>query len=122
MTTATIVLPYPRPPLTPNQRPDRHTKARLTREIRTTACWLAKSAKLAPLGESAVTATCTWFVPDRRKRDVGSLTLTAKAAIDGLVDAGILPADDWTVVTEERYRIRLDPQHPRIELTLEETP
>ncbi|AUV61629.1 RusA-like resolvase [Gordonia phage Clark] len=120
--TVTIVLPYDRPPLTPNDRPNRYEKSRLTREIRHAAHVLAKSAKLPSLRESAVTATCTWFVPDRRKRDVGSLTLTAKAAIDGLVDAGILAADDWTVVTEERYRIRLDPQHPRIELTLEETP
>lgn len=67
MTTATIVLPYQRPPLTPNQRPDRHTKARLTREIRHTAHMLAKSAKLAPLGESAIVATCTWFVRQSRR-------------------------------------------------------
>lgn len=114
--TATIVLPYPRPPLSSNHRYDRHTRAALTREIRQTAAWVAKAAKLTPVGSQRVAVTCVWFAPDRRTRDAGSTTPTAKAAIDGLVDAGVLPADDATVVTEERYRIVLDRTNPRIEI------
>lgn len=36
----------------------------------------------------------TVFYPDRRKRDVGNLMPTAKALVDGMVDAGLLPDDD----------------------------
>lgn len=113
----TLRLPWERPPLTSNARLHHHAKAKLTREIRQTTYLLAMSLKLRPVDGQAVVTT-TWFVPDNRKRDTGAVTPTTKAMIDGLVDAGILAADDWKTVTEERYRIELDRSDPRIEITI----
>lgn len=115
--TVVIVLPFEGPPLTPNHRPGRHERARLTRMIRTAARAVAMSARVGAQPPCAVRAV--WFPPDRRRRDAGSLTLTAKAAIDGLVDAGVWPDDDPGHVVEERYRIgAVDRENPRIELHL----
>ncbi|GAB2646211.1 hypothetical protein GCM10027169_12960 [Gordonia jinhuaensis] len=119
-TRVTLTLPYERPPLTPNMRIHWTTRAALTREIRQTTHILAKAERLSPRGSQGVAITIHWHTPDRRRRDVGCLTLTAKAAIDGLVDAGILTDDDHTHVTEERYRISHDPTNPRIELWIED--
>lgn len=118
MTGRTVIrLPYERPPLTPNQRQHFAVKARLTKEIRSVASQCARAANIAPQPQSAVLTV--WFPPDKRRRDAGSLVLTAKAAIDGLVDAGVWPDDDPTHVAEERYRIGpVDRDHPRIELHL----
>ncbi|MDT0223484.1 hypothetical protein [Gordonia sp. AC31] len=116
--TIVIELPYQRPPLTPNQRLHWSVRARLTREIRETAGMCARSAKLPSLGRSEVTTV--WFVPDRRRRDAGSLSLTTKAALDGLVDAGVWPDDNTTWVAQESYRIEMDKSRPRIEIHIQE--
>lgn len=116
-----IVLPFRRPPLTPNQRLHWAVKARETRRIREVAYVCASQAKVPPLGKSAVIAT--WFPSDARRRDAGSLSLTVKAAIDGLVDYGVWPDDDPAHVASETYRIGpVDRDNPRIEITIEETP
>ena len=117
MTEHRIVLPFTKPPLTPNQRLHFARKAALTAEIRQAATWCAKAAKLPPMGRSAVTTV--WFPPDRRRRDANSLVLTAKAAIDGLVDFGVWDDDDPTHVASETYRIGpVDRTNPRIEILI----
>ena len=112
-----IVLPFRKPPLTANDRMHWAQKSALTRQIRETAYVCARQAKVPPQGRTAVLTV--WFPPDKRRRDAGSLTLTAKAAIDGLVDAGVWPDDDPSHVCEERYRIGpTDRTDPRIEIHL----
>ncbi len=66
-------------------------RATLTREWRDTFARLAQVQRIPPL---------EWFVieaipvcRDRRRPDVGSVGPAAKAAIDGLIDAGIAPDD-----------------------------
>lgn len=99
----TLTLPWTTPPLMSNARLHHMQRSRIVADIRTTVGWLAK-AHLKPVAKG-VTITVIWTVTDRRRRDAGSLAPTGKAAIDGLVDAGILPDDDSTTVLEERYRI-----------------
>lgn len=112
-----LTLPFDVPPLSSNSRVDRHEKARLTRQIRESAYWVAKQADIAPAEPAAVLTV--WFPPTRRRRDAGSCAPTTKAAIDGLVDAGVWPDDDPAHVIEERYRIGpVDKANPRIELHL----
>nr|DAI63899.1 MAG TPA: Endodeoxyribonuclease RusA [Caudoviricetes sp.] len=118
--TDTLVLPFASPPLRPNQRPHWSVRSRETRRVRSTTHVLAKAEKLAPRGSQAVVITTVWFARDRRRRDTNSLALFAKAAIDGLVDAGVLDDDDSLHLIEERYRIRHDPTNPRIELWIED--
>lgn len=118
--TWTLVMPVKRPPLTPNARVHWAVKARVTREMRHMAYLCAKRAEIPPLGKSAVLVT--WFPPDRRRRDTNSLVTATKAWIDGLVDAGIWPDDDPNHVAAETYRIGPpDKDHPRIEITIQET-
>jgi crossover junction endodeoxyribonuclease RusA len=58
------------------------------------AAWaLAKQAKIPPLGRVAVIVE--YRPPDRRHRDAENICITsAKAAIDGIVQAGVLPDDE----------------------------
>lgn len=113
--TVVVRLPFQKPPLTPNQRLHYAQKAALTAQIRRAATQCARAAKIPPAGRSAVTTV--WFPPDKRRRDANSLVLTAKAAIDGLVDAGVWPDDDPAHVASETYRIGpVDRTDPRIEI------
>lgn len=99
-------LPYLSPPLRSNTRMHWRRRAELTAQIRRDTAMVAGRCVTPPI-PGPVTVTCVWAVTDRRVRDVGASAPTLKAAIDGLVDAGVLSADDHTVVTEERYRIEM---------------
>lgn len=86
--------------LTANQRLHWAAKAERTRVTRETA-WaygrmFASHPKPYP---SKVRCLITVQYPDRRRRDVHNLMPTVKAAIDGIVDAGVLhdDSDKWLV-------------------------
>jgi crossover junction endodeoxyribonuclease RusA len=87
--TFIIALPYDRPPLTANQRLHWAAKAKLTRELRGGAA--ATTAHVPSMELCQV--ELTWFVTDKRRRDVDNLMPTLKALCDGLVDSGIVPDD-----------------------------
>ena len=53
---------------------------------------MARQAKIPPLDR--VTITAEFQPPDRRRRDPDNVAVAAKAAIDGVVAAGILAGDD----------------------------
>ena len=74
-------------------------RAARVRETRERFFWLAKEAKIPQLPKIDVAAVP--LVKNRRSmQDVGACFPTVKAAIDGLVDAGVIPDDDarntWT--------------------------
>lgn len=78
--------------LTSNQRLHWATKARHTKVIRDMAWVLAKHARIQSMAAAEIEVEVTW--PNRsRKRDSHNLQPSAKAAIDGFVDAGVLPDD-----------------------------
>jgi len=81
--------------LNDNQRLDRRRKAEHIATIRQIAAFTARNAKLPQLERAHV-----FYVihPDKkaRKRDPGNWSPTAKAAVDGLVDSGVLPDDNST--------------------------
>ncbi|MCW2900732.1 MAG: endodeoxyribonuclease RusA [Streptosporangiaceae bacterium] len=81
--------------LNDNQRLDRRRKAEHIAVIRQTTAYTARHAKLPELERAHV-----FYVvhPDKktRSRDPGNWSPSAKAAIDGLVDAGLLPDDNST--------------------------
>ena len=116
--TTTLILPWKRPPLTSNEakRGTGRGHARVVREIRWTVGMLAKSQKVGSHPRSDV--LITWWAPDMIHRDSGSLSPTLKAAIDGLVDAGVWPGDHFEWVRTESCRVDLDRTNPRIELTI----
>lgn len=116
----TLRCPWDAPPLRSNQRLHWGAKAKLTKRIRVDAGLRAFEASRC--GRFPVTGrvvvTLIWSVTDERKRDVGAASPTLKAWIDGMVDGGLLPADDHTVVAEERLRIEVgNRKGVRVEIT-----
>ena len=83
-----------------NQRPwttnaeragNRWERAKLTKEWRLGFQLLAKSEKIPPM--AWITVTVEPHQKGGRLQDVGACSPAVKAAIDGLVDAGVLPDD-----------------------------
>lgn len=87
-----VHLPYTLPPLTANQRLHWAKRARITRQIRKETALLCKTAKLPALERAK--ARIVYVPRDRRRRDPSNLMPTQKAAIDGLVTAGIIRDDN----------------------------
>jgi len=83
--------------LNDNQRLHHRRKAEYIELIRRASGFAARAAKLPTLQRIHV-----YYVihpkPGNRRRDPGNWSPTAKAAIDGLVDAGVVPDDDSTRV------------------------
>lgn len=93
----TIPLPYPRPPLNLNQRMHWAPRNRLTQQIKSDAHTLARYGKL-PKGLDRVRIVLHWQPTTERRRDNDNITPTLKAAIDGLVQYGLVADDDSTHV------------------------
>ena len=89
--------------LTANQRLHWRPKAHHTKSIRTRTRIAAQNAQLGPLPMCRVIVTLKFA--DRRRRDVHNWMPTAKAAIDGLVDAGVWPDDSGEYVIGPDLRV-----------------
>lgn len=88
---------------------NRQAEWRVKKSIRTAAAIVGRSHRPqlpAPI-DYPVTITVIWEVTDNRVRDASATAPTGKAAIDGLVDAGLLLSDRHSIVVEERYRIEV---------------
>lgn len=111
----TIALPPGLPLLSLNDR--RHWAAShlITRQIKK-AAWACALAAKVPLLDR-VTITVEYQPPNAsRRRDPDNLAPAGKAALDGLVLAGLLPDDSAAHVTAVRYVI--GPVHPRGRIVL----
>lgn len=75
-----------------NERLHYHAKAQKTKAWRSAANLAAETAGVPALDRARIVITVSF--PDKRRRDVHNLYPTAKAIVDGLVDAGVLPDDD----------------------------
>lgn len=74
------------------------------------AAWAcALNAKLPHL--ERITLLVEYQPPDRRPRDADNIALAAKAALDGLAAAKVIPSDDSAHVVQVAYRI--GPVYPR---------
>lgn len=93
---------------------------RLTRQWRTSAAFVCRTSRPARLERARIVATA--LVPNARRRDSSNLAPTAKACVDGFVDAGLLVDDDHTRLDGPDMRIRIDPavRAPTLVLTVEE--
>lgn len=87
--------------LTSNQRLHPQVKAKKTKALRTLA--MSEAEGLRGLQPCRVIA---WLgFPDRRRRDPNNWWPTIKALMDGLVDAGVWPDDDHTIIQGPDHRI-----------------
>lgn len=112
--TWTVQLPPRLALLNSNHRIHYRTRADRTRAIRMTANACARRVRVPRLERAQIVAE--YRPPDRRRRDVHNLYPSAKAAVDGLVDAGVLPDDS------DRYLVgpdmRIGPVEPGGRLVL----
>ena len=102
--TAEFTLEIPRHwLLTANQRGHWRRRAERTATLRWAARHAAVTTGAQPMNRARCTVLIHW--PDRRRRDAHNITPTIKAAIDGVVDAGLLPDDDDTHLTGPDLRV-----------------
>lgn len=115
-----LTVPYARPPMLANDQRRWHFRkvAAVKREVADTVCWVARCALLRSLQPSVV--TIIWFASDKRRRDPDSLGPFAKAALDGLVGAGVWPDDNTEWVRRVVLEIRYDRANPRIEIHIDQ--
>lgn len=106
-----IVIPPGTQLLTLNQRLHYIAQAQRVKTLRETAGWLARTQRIPRL--EAAWIVCEYIAPDRRRRDPGNWMPTAKACVDGLVDAGVLADDDWTHVRGPDMRLSVPGKLPR---------
>ena len=92
-------------PLTTNRvaRLHRHQWANHTRQVRETWAWLALQARVPRLTAAVITAT-PLHANRRSPQDVAACAPEVKAAVDGLVDAGVLDDDDPEHLLELAFR------------------
>lgn len=97
------------------------THRQRTRATRDTVAILARAQKIPSLDRVAIDATP--ILRDRRTQDVGACFPTAKAAIDGLVDAGVLPDDTPLYVVRLTFHApELAAGRDALRLTIREIP
>lgn len=95
-----------------------HARAALVAEWRAAFKILALEAHMPALGRIAVTAMP--IRADRRSRpDVAACYPAAKAAVDGLVDAGVIPDDDPDHLVELRFTAPAMGSHDSLVLIVE---
>lgn len=86
------------PPLTANDRLHWRKKAELTALVRDSVAWRARNEGIGV--REHVVVQLHYAPQDRRRRDASNLMPTQKAAVDGLVLAGVVPDDTAHWVTE----------------------
>lgn len=106
----------PDAPLTANQRLHYHEKAARVRNWRLRTAILARKVKPVPHAH----VICYLHFQDNRRRDAGNWYPTAKACLDGIVDAGVLEDDsDNYVIGPDMRRGEKSPAGFAITLTLD---
>lgn len=113
----TIRLPLPSSDLTAQRNVGHWAKASATKRHR---AW-ARLAALKHRGVHMPRARITYrfYFPDRRARDTANYIYRCKPYVDGIVDAGLIPDDKWTVLELGQPVVGVDRSDPRVELVLE---
>ncbi|MBS2531982.1 hypothetical protein KGQ20_04285 [Catenulispora sp. NF23] len=93
-------------------------RAAVTGGIRVAAATLARAARIPPSEQAWITVVL--HPHNRRRLDPHNWGPSAKAAIDGLVDAAVLPDDDWRHLLGVTFL--LGPTRPARQLALHITP
>lgn len=111
-----IPLPWPKPPLSQNDRQQHMVKAREVARVKDEARWAIRAAKVTPIVGAEV--TLHYRVPDRRRRDADNLAVVLKVCQDALVLEGVLPDDSWVCVPRSGQEIHPPDGPPALWLEL----
>lgn len=95
-----FILSYQKRPLTTNaeRAGNRWGRAASTKEWREAFCWLARKEKIPHM--AWINVTVQPFQKRGRLQDTAACNPSAKAAIDGIVDAGVIPDDTGEFVRQ----------------------
>ena len=116
-TWTTRISTFTKPPLSLNDRTHWRVKAKYGKEIR---AWVREWATYTVPACSVAEVEFHYTPRDRRRRDQDNLVPNLKHAIDGLVDAGVIPDDTPEYV---RWTVHIDPPDkadPRLWLLVRE--
>lgn len=116
--STTITLEPPCAFINANDRLHHHAKAKLTKAWREAA---AIQGRHLPKYVRAHIVVSIRF-PTNHRRDIGNLYPTAKALVDGLVDADALLDDSDTFIVGPDLRREYPNGTPRVTVTIEELP
>jgi hypothetical protein len=97
-----------------------HARAALVRQWREAFGWEAKVARVEQFG--AVDVVVTPYLHTMVRQDTGGCIPAAKAAIDGLVDVGVLPSDGPDVVRSLKFLAPIHGEGNGLVLELTEVP
>jgi hypothetical protein len=89
--------------LTANQRLHHMARARLSRQWRDATAWRCRH--ITETFTTGVRVVCELRFHGNRRRDPGNWAPTAKAIVDGMVDAGLFPDDNAKYVTGPDMRL-----------------
>ena len=105
MNAVSFFVEYAQRPWTTNfeRGKNRWERARLTKEWRTAFAWLAAEQHVPRLAWCHVVAE-PWLANRRGLQDTGACHPAVKAAVDGLIDAGVIADDTPDIVREITYR------------------
>lgn len=117
MTTTTLTITPPCEFLNANQRYHWRKKAELTKAWRE-AAYTAVMTGFHPYRYDRAHITFAVRFPDNRRRDVHNLYGTAKAAIDGIVQAGLLADDRDEFLVGPDMRRTLPNGTPEVVITI----
>lgn len=115
-----ISLPLPDPKLHAHNTGNWRAKAPAIKALRNEAglmCLMAQKGRKAKWNRATV--TYRFFFKDNRKRDSSNCVQSMKAAIDGVVDSGLIPDDCWQVLTVAGVECGIDRDNPRTELVFD---
>lgn len=89
-----------------DRQENRYARARHVRQVRSDAFWQAKAEKVPALGRIRLDVDVYVTRPNAADPPNYAGGSTVKAAVDGLVDAGVVPNDTGRHVDMRRVRMR----------------
>lgn len=107
------------PPISPNARVHYQVRARAVREVKLAVAIAVTRGALVPM-RAPILVDPLYVVPNERRRDPDNYAAMLKPVLDGLVEAGVLVADDRHHLTLGPVRWRVEKGLRRLELTLTE--
>ena len=112
-----ITLPLPDSRLHAHAKGHWRGKASATKALRQRAWAESMAAGVEPMERGRLSIHIRY--PTRHRRDALNTVHGLKPAIDGLVDSGCLPDDDWQHLTIGEITAELDRDDPGVDLILE---
>ncbi|MCP4782799.1 MAG: hypothetical protein GY903_00985 [Fuerstiella sp.] len=119
MDAITIVLPPVNPKLNAHNKGHWRGKLKAVKSLRQLAGFLTREQTREQW--PAATIQYRFFFPNKLRRDQANAIQSQKAAIDGVVDAGLIPDDDWQHLAIAGVTCEVDRTNPRVELVFSKT-